>query len=98
MKKVKANLLIKYTIEGYKTGYAYKLEMFQYEIDRLLRRGCIYASESAKYYKEEVKVEEVKEAKKPRAKKNKVEDNVLTENVEQTKVQEDDASEHKLKE
>jgi len=74
----------------YKKGYAYKLDMSEVDIKRLLRMGCIYAGKDAKYYKEEVKPAQVKkvvEEKPTEIKKQEVEKDVDNKNIEQAKVQ-----------
>ena len=91
--KKKVDLFFKYDIEQYKAGYAYPIEASQVEIDRLLRRGCIYAEKSAKYY-QEPKAEE-KPVKKPI--KEEVKD-VDHKDTEQAKVQTKRTSKRKPKE
>lgn len=53
MKKKNVNLFFNYSIDEYKVGWAYKLNITEAEEKALLRRGCIYASKDAKYYQEQ---------------------------------------------
>ena len=98
--KVKANLFFKYDIEGYKAGYAYRLEMEQFRIERLLRKGCIYAPKDAKYYEEPKAVEEPKkkpiEEPKEEPAKEEIKD-VDHKDIEQAKVQTKRTNKRKLK-
>lgn len=100
MKKQNKNLYFNYDIDTYKAGKAYKLDhLSERDIQRLLRRGCIYAPKDAKYYQEkkvdvkkEVKIEEVIEPNLEENlivndEKQDVEENVDIQNNEQTKVQ-----------
>ncbi len=96
--KRKVDLFFNYTIGKYQAGYAYTLELTQAEEDALTRRGCIYPSKDAKYYKEEkaevkkvakvTKDEEPEVETKVEAKAQEgVEENVDNKDMEQTKVQ-----------
>lgn len=96
MKKVE--LFFKYPIDNYKPGYAYLVEGSDVEIERLLRRGCIYASKDAKYYEVEKKaIKPPVEVAEEEPVKEEIED-VDHKDSEQTKVQAKRAKKSKLKE
>lgn len=67
--KNKHKLKFKYDIENFQAGSVHELELTDVELERLLRRGCIFASEDAKLTKEVKKdlpkIEKIKEEEKP---------------------------------
>ena len=83
MKKKTSNLFFKEDIGNYKAGYAYKLELKESDIAKLLRQGCIYAAKDAKYYQEQKEVKNTK----PKEIEQDVNENVDNKNIEQTEIQ-----------
>lgn len=67
--KKKHKLLFKYDIDKYQAGSVHELELSESELNRLTRRGCIFAPESAELTKEikEIKpeIKEVQAVKQP---------------------------------
>lgn len=90
--KKKYKLLFKYDIDKYQSGTTHELELTIAELNRLTRRGCIFAKEDAELTKvQEVKKQETKEIKVKAKKQSEKElDNVDNKKSKQkTKVQAD---------
>ena len=88
--KKKYKLEFRYDIEQYQSGTIHELELSEKDLNRLLRRGCIYASKDAKLTKEkakeEVKKVEVQPEKQP---KKELKNVVNKKSNERSKVQAD---------
>lgn len=60
--KKKYKLIFKYDIESFQAGSIHELELSEAELNRLTRRGCIFAPKDAKLTKEQEKPKpEIKE-------------------------------------
>ena len=78
--KFKAKILFKQNMEfegkEYSNGSVHEFDMEKYRFDRLTRRGCIYAPDSAELSKVEVKVAEPVKVDEPKE---------LVEDIKETK-------------
>lgn len=69
--KKKYKLLFRYDMDNYQAGSIHELELTEVELNRLTRRGCIFAPEDAELTKEEVESKPEEREEKPKKKVSK---------------------------